>query len=586
MSQKRAARLLRQLEVMIQREVNEQREQIERQWSLPLSERVRSGKAIEGLCLKRINEQTGRLVMTCQTNNSRFREGDHLFLHRSHPLLEPVIECILEYDEEQYIEIFPQGNARRLIDNPRGWIADEGFMDLSGYYLEALNEVADRQVGRLRILPLILGNIGPEIDLASYERGWEAARETGLNESQAEAVGQSYATDLVYLVQGPPGTGKTLVLAHIARLLAEEGERVFVTALTHRAINNALNKIADVALDVPVCKIGHPARSDGLVVENFASFDESNFDEISGGYVIGATPFATRTNRLNEVEFDTVLFDEASQITLPLAIMGMLVGKRYIFIGDDQQLPPVTTLQNPSPLSQASIFSYLSGRGYGEMLTLTYRMNDRLTAWPSRTFYSDCLAPAPTVGERRLSVQLHDLPQRWQEILNPEDPIVFVDVFGRNTTVRSRREAEIVTDLVAALLRGGVTSEGIGVISPYRAQGREIRNRLRRLVPDPDTHRAIVVDTVERMQGQEREVILVSLATSSPRFAAGIAGFFFQPRRLNVTVTRPRTKLVIVGSSSVLQAEPLDPEQGEWVKLFHSLIQTCSRHTIIYGEKS
>jgi DNA replication ATP-dependent helicase Dna2 len=202
-----ATDLLKRLETLILREANEQREQLERQWSLPLSERVRTGKAIEGLRLAGINDQTGRVRLICQTNNSRFREGDHLLLHKGHPLLEAGFECVLELDEEQILEVVPQGlNVSRLLQEPEGWIADEGFLDVSGYYLQALVEVADRQVGRSRILPLILGDIAPTIDYASYERGWEAATAADLNQSQAEAVAQAYATDLVYLIQGPPGT--------------------------------------------------------------------------------------------------------------------------------------------------------------------------------------------------------------------------------------------------------------------------------------------------------------------------------------------------------------------------------------------
>ena len=110
---------------------------------------------------------------------------------------------------------------------------------------------------------------------------------------------------------------------------------------------------------------------------------------------------------------------------------------------------------------------------------------------------------------------MQNTPPRWQQVLDPAHPAVFLDLDQRGTTVRSRREAEIVADLVCSLLQCGLSPDQIGVVSPYRAQGREIRNRLRWLLPDEEMHRAIVVDTVERMQGQERDVILVSLATSN-----------------------------------------------------------------------
>ncbi len=573
-----ATDLLRSLETLVHQDAAQQRAHLERQWSLPLGERVRRGYALEGLHYTGVNPLTSNLIFQCTTNNARFREGDFLFLHKSHPLLEPYLELTLEVDDEQRLECsLGRGNATRIWDDPHGWIADEGYMDLSGYYLDALAEVADRHVGRERILPLLLGEVTPQLDLAAYDRACAVAAGAGLNESQAEALAQAYSAGLSCLIQGPPGTGKTLVLAHLVKLLAQEGERVLVTAFTHRAIHNALAKIATVAPDLPVCKIGPPARADGLAVENFGSFTQSQFEKIPDGYIIGATPFATRTDRLSEVEFDTVVFDEASQITVPLAIMGMLAGKRYIFIGDDRQLPPVAAhLQKDLPLARTSIFGLLTQTESSPqtMLTETYRMNDALTAWPSRTFYNNRLRPAPGVGPRRLQLALPgDL---WQPILDPAHPAVFVDLAGSNTTVRSHREADIVADLVLALLSAGLDPLEIGVIAPYRAQGREIRNRLARSINDRDVRRALVVDTVERMQGQEREVILFSMTTASPTFAAELAGFFFQEQRLNVTITRPRTKLIIVGSSAVLQALPNDPEEQAAVELFRDLLQHCT----------
>ena len=94
---------------------------------------------------------------------------------------------------------------------------------------------------------------------------------------------------------------------------------------------------------------------------------------------------------------------------------------------------------------------------------------------------------------------------------------------------------------------------------PYRAQSRLVRSLARRIIGDEETLRRLVIDTVERMQGQEREVVLVSFATASPKFAAQVADFLFQPQRLNVAVTRPRTKLILVGSHHLLDADQYDP---------------------------
>ena len=125
------------------------------------------------------------------------------------------------------------------------------------------------------------------------------------------------------------------------------------------------------------------------------------------------------------------------------------------------------------------------------------------------------------------------------------------------------------------LIKAGVSPSEIGVVSPYRRQGREIRRYLKRLSGSGSLLRKVVIDTVERMQGQEREVVLVSLATSDPSFAERLCEFFFQPNRLNVTITRARTKLIIVGSSEVLKAAPNDPDMKANVQIFKDFIEYC-----------
>lgn len=137
------------------------------------------------------------------------------------------------------------------------------------------------------------------------------------------------------------------------------------------------------------------------------------------GYVIGATPFATCSSRLEQYDFDTVIFDEASQITLPLAIMAMRKAKRFIFVGDHKQLPPVVL--SVSVLDDCSIFSrMISGNpDVSVMLSQTYRMCHALSSWYSQIYYSGRLVSAGTMLSA-LSICLISLKSMLKSyLLNP-----------------------------------------------------------------------------------------------------------------------------------------------------------------------
>jgi len=580
MASSNTADFLQRLQKFVQDEADTQRESLMRQWSRPVDERVARGWAVEGLRVDKFKNGIARLV--CATNISRFREGDLVVLHHGDPRDENALHCDLQYDGEHDLEVsLIRGNEYFLSIQPDDWVMDQDWFDASPFYLAALDTVADSLRGRSIILPLLQGSLLPKIDYAKYGRARAELKDAGLNESQVESVAMSYATDLLHLIQGPPGTGKTLMLAHLARLLVLDGRRVFVTALTHRAIHNALNKIPQVDSDILVCKIGNERHAGDLNVPNFEKFSQSHFADNNGGYVVGATPFALQSKSLANVEFDVVLFDEASQITLPLAIMGMLAGSKYIFIGDENQLPPVTTFLETEG-NQTSIFGYLAGRGNESMLNITYRLNDVLTEWPNRTFYNNELKSSEGSAGRRLNLS----PEitKWDFVLDPDLPNVFLDLCHENTTVRSLIEAETVVELVLSLLMRDVLPEEIGVVVSYRAQSRLIRSLLRRILIDEDITKKLVVDTVERMQGQEREVVLVSFATASPKFAAQMADFLFKPQRLNVAVTRSRTKLILVGSHHMLNADQFDPEQVETMNILRDLLGNCSLFTVPNGD--
>ncbi len=572
--------LLHRLRRFVRAEAELQYTALERQWSHPLSERVSRGWAIEGLSL--VERDKNLYSFKCDTNQSRFREGDLLVLHRGMIKDPNSLHVELQYDgETELVFSIIWGNPYFLLAQPDGWIADQDWFDSSPFYLSALDSVADSLRGRSTILPLLQNSLIPKMDYAKYERIAEQLAETTLlNDSQIEAVASAYASDLLYLIQGPPGTGKTWVLAHLCNLLVNDGLRVLVTALTHRAIHNALNKIPLIDDSIPVCKIGEERHTGDLDVPNFTDFDASYFADLNSGYVIGATPFSIQTSRLANVEFDVVLFDEASQITLPLAIMGMLAGGKYVFVGDENQLPPVTVLSDQQA-SQISIFNYLAGRGNETMLNITYRLNEELSAWPSRTFYGNELKPSEEAAVRRL--QISDRASRWDFVLDPAASAVFLDLCHRNNTVRSRREADIAVEIILALLHHGLAASEIGVVTPYRAQSRLIRSLLRRNVTDHSICDQVVVDTVERMQGQEKEVIILSFTSSSPAFIKQMADFLFQPQRLNVAVTRPRTKLILIGSHHIFDAKFDDPEEAKSIELFKSLVDDCLQFSIPDG---
>lgn len=573
-TQQNMANFLKGLRDLIITETNAQRKQVHTQWEKPLATRVAEGFAIENVSLKEIRKD-GLVELTCSRNISRFREGDILCLSRNNPFAHDNLMVNLVEDEETELIISCESAIEwdKVFEIKDGWTLDIGLIDLSSYVTSALNEVGDSEVGRQQILPLLMGDLKPDIDPGYYERGLDIAETLELNWDQSEAMANAYATELAYLVQGPPGTGKTRVLATLARALVSDGERVLICSFTHRAINNALNAVYKQDSQLDAIKVGHPIQAKDLLVKNYETFHVSPLAGKRGGYVVGATPFATRTQRLGSVTFDTVIFDEASQITLPLAVMGMLAGQKYIFFGDDKQLPPVLTTRLTGGAFKDSVFGRLSDKGFDKMLTETYRLNEALTEWPSHRFYDGLLVSVPMAAQRR--IELASPPDRLEDVLDPDEPKVFWDLAHHNNSVYSEREAYAVVDLITTLLRCDFPPEEIGVVTPYRAQGRLIRNLLRKFVGETAVRQKIVVDTVERMQGQERDLIIVSLTTSNAAFAAHVADFYFQPERLNVAITRPRKKLIIVGSRYILNTKPVDPDLQKTVDLLADLLESC-----------
>jgi DNA replication ATP-dependent helicase Dna2 len=185
------------------------------------------------------------------------------------------------------------------------------------------------------------------------------------------------------------------------------------------------------------------------------------------------------------------------------------------------------------------------------MLTTSRRLNASLCSWPSETFYLSRLVSHPTAAGRRLA--LGHGSAEWKDALDPEVSFVWLAIPHLASRTVSMEEVTVTCELLNTLQSCGVNWSDVGVVVPFRRQARMIRRHLGRKLQRTLGPRELVIDTVERMQGQEREVILVSFTTSEGGFALKMAEFLLQPQRLNVAATRARTKLILLASPELLQ---------------------------------
>jgi len=545
-------------------------------WSRPVAEKLQSGWTQRFNRLERTDDPLAVWAYP-EAADSRFREGDVLALHAGSPIENLFARGLTleSEDEDRWLLRGPRVPDALQAYAGGPCFADPDAMDLTQYYEQALQEIGTSQIGREAVLPLLAGDIDITFTSEDFDLGLQAAEARKFNARQAEAVALAFSADQIACIQGPPGTGKSSVLALIARLMVDRGERVLVTSHTHMAINNALNKIHREG--APAVKIGLPTQRKGLddalaCLPNFAAWEDRPTD----GYVIGATPFATCTSRLEHCEFDTVIFDEASQVTVPLALMAMRKGRRFVFIGDQCQLPPVMLSRSVLDKDSMSVFAALTSRHaeHSVMLEETYRMNRWLTSWPSLTYYRNELRAAGDNVDRRLT--LTQVPSPHEGVFDRDAPGVFIPTREPAARTQNLRDAEMVSDLCATAIAGGLPPHEIGIVTPYRAQGRAVRNLLHQRLGRP-VARQVIADTVERMQGQERELVILSLATGDRTFLQAVAEFFFQPQRLNVSITRAKSKLIVIGPELDAVPDLEHAEVRQWIAEYVDLVRHLKR---------
>lgn len=389
-----------------------------------------------------------------------------------------------------------------------------------------------------------------------------------MDDRKKQVIGDALKRPSLYCIQGPPGTGKTAVLATIAASFAAKGRDVLVLANPHQAVNNALNRIADDCKDDAVVKIGELLKAEGLsdsirAVKTFSAYLRLRKDtKRKAASIVGMTLHAAIVNmglRTSGFLPSIVLVDEAGQIPVTQAsLIGAFGCGSIIFIGDDRQMPPIFHPKLKTHELSKSIFAYVCER-YPSMrntLNVTYRMNKEITDYVSRNFYEvDGVNQKIIASEKSANRVLSfkdvntDVPL-IKDILESEQSIFICNVTTDNSfTDCNPQEAEFSKKLVMAAEDCGLPVNEMAVITPYRRQVKYITSTF--IEGGWTIDNMPLVNTVECLQGQDVEMIIISFCASDPLYISQQKEFLFDYHRLNVMVSRAKTKVVMLMSDNL-----------------------------------
>ncbi len=535
--------------------------------------------------------------------------------------------CFFSVDGEQNIKYFKSTGTVSYVDGDRMVIIipDDGqaaelqnresvgiqlFFDESSYRLmfEALDRTISAKGNRMAFLRDLFYS-----RQKAEKFSFKATSFPWLNPTQGQAVNEVLWAKDVMVVHGPPGTGKTTTLVEAIYETLHRENQVLVCAQSNMAVDWISEKLVDRGVNV--LRIGNPTKvNDKMLSFTYERRFESHPDypqlwsirkairelrqhrkrgdsnyhqkidrlksrateleirinaELFGeARVIASTLTGSANRLLDGQKFGTLFIDEAAQALEAACWIPIRRATRVIFAGDHCQLPP--TVKSIAAL-KAGLGKTLMERivenkpEVVSLLKVQYRMNDEIMKFSSDWFYDGQVESAPQIKYR--GILDYDIPMSWVNTADMEFKEEFVGgSFGRVNKNEAELTLNTLEEYFTKIGKERILEERIdvGIISPYRAQVQYLRQLLKKREYFKPYRKFISVNTVDGFQGQERDVILISLVRANND---GEIGFLRDLRRMNVAITRARMKLIILGDADTMCKHPFYKKLYEYVRL-------------------
>lgn len=437
----------------------------------------------------------------------------------------------------------------------------------------------------------VVFNSEPTFNTTSTPAAAQPTQLGDMNEDQQNAVTKVLAAQDYALILGMPGTGKTTTIAQLIRALLAQGKSILLTSFTHTAVDNILLKIRDIAPAGSILRLGVPAKINTQVQEfcQLAATPRTSIDEIDAAYmeskIVATTCMGTNHALFQRRSFDVCIVDEASQITLPTILGPLLHARKFVLVGDHFQLPPL--VQSRSALEgglDISLFRQLSEQHAEAVAALgrQYRMCEEIMMLSNELIYHgqlrcgndavakrslQCTSDQEAFGKfhRPSTIQASSCTSDatcWlRHATDPHRKVVYAntDALGKTAletltggkNITNQLEATLAAQLVLTFLAMGVPAAEIGVITLYRSQLALIRQLFKKAGISTD----VEIDSADRFQGRDKECIILSMVRANEQ---GIVGDLLKDwRRVNVALTRARSKMVVLGHGKTLKHNDL-----------------------------